>query len=79
MQAEVTIFDTSPTRIRELNILGGRARAIVSDPGTLAHELANADVIIGAVLVPGKATPEAVRREHLSPCCPLGFAHRCGH
>ncbi|MGW4126121.1 alanine dehydrogenase [Nocardia sp. NPDC004711] len=67
MQAEVTILDTSATRIRELDtIFGGRARVVMSDPGTLARELGAADVVIGAVLVPGKAAPKVVRRDQLS-------------
>ncbi|ANE83338.1 alanine dehydrogenase (plasmid) [Mycobacterium adipatum] len=67
MQAEVTVLDTSPTRIRDLHtILDGRARIVVSDPETLAQELGTADVVIGAVLVPGKAAPKVVRQEHLT-------------
>ncbi|WP_457256476.1 alanine dehydrogenase [Pedococcus sp. P5_B7] len=67
MQAEVTVLDTSPTRIRELdNILDGRARVVMSDPATLARELATADVVIGAVLVPGKAAPKVVSRADLA-------------
>ncbi|MFF0457765.1 alanine dehydrogenase [Nocardia africana] len=66
MQAEVTILDTSPTRIRELDSLfGGRARVVMSDPVTLADELAAADVVVGAVLVPGKAAPKVVRADQL--------------
>ncbi|MFD9667971.1 alanine dehydrogenase [Rhodococcus sp. NPDC059968] len=67
MQAEVTILDTSATRIRELDTLfGGRARVVMSDPATLDHELATADVVIGAVLVPGKAAPKVLRRDQLT-------------
>ncbi|GAA3483243.1 alanine dehydrogenase [Streptomyces yanii] len=66
MQAEVTILDTSARRIRELEALfGGRARVVVSDPESLARELAQADVVIGAVLVPGGAAPKVVRRTDL--------------
>ena len=72
MQAEVTVLDTSSTRIRELHtILGGRARVVVSDPDSLARELGTADAVIGAVLIPGKAAPKVVRREHL-PLLPTG-------
>lgn len=67
MQAEVTVLDTLPTRIRDLHtILNGGARVVASDPETLASELSTADVVIGAVLVPGKAAPKVVRQEHLS-------------
>lgn len=67
MQAEVTILDTSARRIRELDVIfGGRARVVVSDPESLGRELAQADVVIGAVLVPGQAAPKVVRREDLA-------------
>jgi alanine dehydrogenase len=67
MQAEVTILDTSGTRLRELDtIFGGRARVVMSDVTTLERELAGADVVIGAVLIPGKAAPKVVSREHLA-------------
>lgn len=67
LQAEVTIFDTSDRRIRELtDLFAGRARVLYSDPFTLAAELQAADVVIGAVLVPGALAPKVVSREHLT-------------
>jgi alanine dehydrogenase len=67
MQAEVTVLDTSPTRLRDLRvILDGRARVIMSDPETLVRELSAADVVIGAVLIPGQAAPKVMRRDHLT-------------
>ena len=66
MQAEVTILEMSPSRIRQLNdLLGNRARVLMNDPLTLENELAQADVVIGAVLVPGRAAPKVVTREQL--------------
>jgi len=67
MQAEVTVLDTSATRVRELfGVLGGRARVVMSDPTTLAQELRTADVVIGAVLVPGRAAPKVVSEQDLA-------------
>ena len=67
MQAEVTILDTSGKRIRELDILfGGRARTLVSDAHTLETELAQADAVVGAVLVPGRTAPKVVSRAQLA-------------
>lgn len=67
MQAEVTILDTMSSRIRDLHtILQGRARVVVSDPESVARELASADVVIGAVLAPGRAAPKVVTREDLA-------------
>ena len=66
MQAEVTILEMSPLRIRQLgDLLGNRARVLMNDPLTLENELAQADVVIGAVLVPGRAAPKVVTREQL--------------
>lgn len=66
MQAEVTILDMSARRIRQLDgIFAGRARVLMSDTITLETELAQADVIIGAVLIPGRAAPKVVTREQL--------------
>jgi alanine dehydrogenase len=67
LQAEVSILDTSAHRVRQLTEqFGTQARVLVSDPHTLEAELAQADVVIGSVLVPGAVAPKVVRREHLS-------------
>lgn len=66
MQAEVTILDTSAKRIRELGTqFGGSVRILMSDTATLESELVNADVVIGAVLVPGRSAPKVVTRDQL--------------
>ena len=66
MQAEVTILDMSARRIRQLDtVFAGRARVLMSDIATLESELSQADVVIGAVLVPGRAAPKVVTREQL--------------
>lgn len=66
MQAEVTILDMSARRIRQLDtVFAGRARVLMSDVATLASELSQADVVIGAVLVPGRAASKVVTREQL--------------
>ncbi|GGC90711.1 alanine dehydrogenase [Tersicoccus solisilvae] len=66
LRAEVTVLDTSPSRIRQLEeLFSGRVRVLMNDPHTLEAELADADAVIGAVLVPGAAAPKVIRREHL--------------
>lgn len=66
MQADVTVLDMSPSRIRQLHAqFAGRARVLMSDTATVEEELALADVVIGAVLVPGRAAPKVVTREQL--------------
>lgn len=66
LMADVTVLDASGVRVRELtDLLGHRARVLMSDEHVLEEEISGADVVIGAVLVPGAAAPKLVRREHL--------------
>jgi alanine dehydrogenase len=67
MRAGVTILDVSPRRVRELEDLFGKTALVLqSDPATMLAELEQADVVIGAVLVPGAAAPKLVSRADLS-------------
>ena len=67
LMADVTVLDANGVRIRELtDLLGHRARVLMSDEHVLEEEISGADVVIGAVLVPGAAAPKLVRREHLA-------------
>ena len=66
MEAEVTILERSVERLRELDeYFGARARILMSDAIILDDELRWADVVIGAVLVPGALAPRLVTREML--------------
>ncbi|PPQ20053.1 alanine dehydrogenase [Bradyrhizobium sp. AC87j1] len=65
--AEVTIIDRSILRLRELDeLFEGRARTRFSTIGSVEEEIFAADVVIGAVLVPGASAPKLVRRSMLS-------------
>lgn len=65
--ANVEILDRSLPRIRELDdIFQGRATTRYSNEGTIEDSLTKADVVIGAVLVPGANAPCLVTREMLS-------------
>jgi alanine dehydrogenase len=64
--AEVSILDRSLPRLRELDeMFSGRVRTRFSTAEALDHELAAADVVIGAVLVPGASAPKLVTRSML--------------
>jgi len=64
--ADVVILDRSIPRLRELDdLFGGRARTRFSTLGAVEDEIAAADVVIGAVLVPGATAPKLVRRDML--------------
>ena len=64
MGAEVCIFDRDIDRLRQIDTLyGNRVRTYYADPLLVEIEVCEADVVIGAVLLPGAAAPKLVTRE----------------
>ena len=71
MGAEVTILDRSLPRLRYLDDVFGPSVRTVYATGHATEELVlGADLVIGAVLIPGAAAPKLVRREHLAQMLP---------
>jgi alanine dehydrogenase len=69
--ADVTILDRDLDTLERLdNHFHGRARTIYSSQASLATLVAGADLVIGAVLIPGAAAPKLVTREMLSTMRP---------
>jgi len=67
MGAHVTVLDRSLPRIRYLDdVFGAQFRTRVSSRGALQELLKTADLVIGAVLIPGAAAPKLVSRADLS-------------
>ncbi|MHC2571504.1 alanine dehydrogenase [Rhizobium leguminosarum] len=65
--ADVSILDKSLPRLRQLDdIFSGRIHTRYSSIQALEEEVFSADLIIGAVLIPGAAAPKLVTREMLS-------------
>lgn len=65
--AKVTIFDLSLDRLRYLDdIFGGQVRTVYSVGHYLEDVLPKADLVIGAVLIPGKQAPRIVTRDMVS-------------
>lgn len=65
--ADVTILDRSLPRLRQLDdIFGGRVHTRFSTVEALEEECFSADIVVGAVLIPGAAAPKLVTREMLS-------------
>jgi alanine dehydrogenase len=59
--ARVTLLDTNPDRLRDAEErFGGRVETLISQPFTLAAATADADLLIGAVLVPGARAPRVI-------------------
>jgi alanine dehydrogenase len=66
LRADVTIFERSVSRLRELDqLFAGRARVLFSSPQAIGAALEGADLLVGAVLIPGAAAPRVVTREML--------------
>jgi alanine dehydrogenase len=69
--ASVTILDRSIERLRQLDdLFEGHARTRYSTISAIEEELIAADVVIGAVLVPGASAPKLVTREALETMKP---------
>ncbi|MBN8943391.1 MAG: alanine dehydrogenase [Rhizobiales bacterium] len=64
---QVTVIDRSLQRLRELDdLFGGRVQTRYSTIDAIEEEALAADVIVGAVLIPGASAPKLVRREMLA-------------
>ncbi|WP_328293115.1 alanine dehydrogenase [Kineococcus sp. NBC_00420] len=64
MGAEVTVLDLSLPKLREVDArFGGAVRTIVSNSYELARAVRAADLVIGAVLVPGAKAPKLVSND----------------
>ena len=61
MGANVTIIDLSLDRLRYLDsVLHGRLHTLASNRENIAHAVRDADLVIGAVLLPGARAPKLV-------------------
>ena len=66
MGADVTLVDRDAMRLVHLEeIFGARLKTVVSTPQMLAPLVHEADLVIGAVLLPGKLAPKLIRRDDL--------------
>ena len=70
-EAQVSVLDTSLHRLQELDLqFGGRLNTVYSTIATLEAEIMSADLVIGAVLLPGRAAPKLIKRTMLSKMKP---------
>jgi alanine dehydrogenase len=64
LQADVTILDRAVSRLRWLSErFEGRARVVMANRETVREQVLGADLVIGAVLIPGAAAPRLVSRD----------------
>lgn len=65
--AHVTIIDRNLNRLRELDdIFNGQLVTLASNAWTIGENLKTADLVVGAVLIPGASAPKLVRREMIA-------------
>lgn len=71
MEAHVTVLDKSLNRLKELDFqFGSKLTAIYATRDAIEEYVLNADLVIGAVLVPGAAAPKLVTKAMLSKMRP---------
>jgi len=71
MEARVTILEKSLDRIRQLqDLFGNRANIIYSTQDSVEEYVTRADVVIGAVLIPGALAPKLITRDLLKKMRP---------
>jgi alanine dehydrogenase len=65
-QADITILDVNMDRLRYLDdIMPANVNCLYSDRHTIRQELKLADLVVGAVLIPGAKAPNLVTRDDL--------------
>ncbi len=64
--AKVYLFDMNLSRLRYLNdVMPANCCTLMSSPSTIRELVKKADVVVGAVLIPGAQTPKLVTRKML--------------
>ncbi len=61
--ANVVVFDKRPDRLAEMMALGSNVTALYSYESVVAEEVATADLVIGAVLIPSARAPHVITAE----------------
>ena len=71
MGANVTVLDINLRRLEQLDdMFGARIQTLVSNDANVDRAVSDADLVIGAVLVPGGSTPKLFKRAHLADMKP---------
>jgi alanine dehydrogenase len=67
MRADVTIYDISNARLAELDMyFGSQIKTAYASRAAIAHAIRKAELVIGAVLIPGAKAPKLVSNELVS-------------
>ena len=66
MGADVTVIDMNLHRLAYLDdLFGGRIQTLYSTDAVIEKAVAEADLVIGSVLIPGRAAPKLMKKEYL--------------
>jgi alanine dehydrogenase len=66
MGANVTVLDISLKRLEQLDdMFGSRVQTLASNDANIERAVIDADLVVGAVLVPGGSTPKLFKRAYL--------------
>jgi alanine dehydrogenase len=69
--ADVTILDKDLARLRTLDALfGPRLKTLYSSPMSIEDTVTRSDLVIGAILIPGKTAPRLITREMIKKMSP---------
>ncbi|ATY85160.1 alanine dehydrogenase [Kyrpidia spormannii] len=69
--ADVVILDKNPERLRQLDdLFGGRVTTVMSNAYAIEQEVRQADLLIGAVLIPGARAPKLVTESMVKKMSP---------
>lgn len=69
--ADVIILDKNLDRLRTLDALfGPRLKTLYSTPTSIEEAISRADLVIGAILIPGKTAPKLITREMIKKMTP---------
>lgn len=64
--ARVVVMDINLDRLRYLDdVFGSQIQTLYSSESAIRQEIADADLVVGAVLIPGKSAPKLIKREYL--------------
>lgn len=64
--ADVTIMDIGQNRLAELDdLFGQQVQTLYATPTAIEAAVSKADLVIGAVLIPGSAAPKLIKRTYL--------------
>ena len=71
MGADVTILDRSLPRLRQIDdIFNGQVKTVFSTVDAIEQYSSKADLVVGAVLIPGAAAPKLLNEDHIKAMKP---------